>query len=416
MKCTATATPAQAKQLGFHPERLDRIGAFLARRYVEPGLLPMAQLLVAREGQPVYHASLGQARADGSPLGEDAIFRIASMTKPITSIAFMQMIEEGLVTLDTPVAKVVPELAALGVYTGGGGSFPFFPTRPCAPMRMVDLLTHMSGLTYGFQNRTSVDAAYRTLLNDGDRAWGDYDRYLAALAKIPLEFEPGTAWNYSISTDLLGIIVARLSGKSLGETFQERVFAPLGMTDTFFTVPEEKLGLLCDLWTFQPGTKPKLVGRAEDGTAVRPAAFEGGGGGLFSTTSDYDRFCRMLVGGGALDGVRIVSPKTLALMTSNHLPGGADLTQMSRSLFSEAHNAGTGFGLGFGITLDPVRTLIPGSSGEYFWGGIYSTAFFVDPVERIHMVFMTQLSPSSAYPIRRELKTLIYAALTDSYA
>lgn len=405
-----------ASNLGMSASRLARIEPFLEERYIDPGKLPMADILVGRDGETVYRATIGNARADGTPLEPDAIFRIASMTKPVTSIAFMQLVEEGKVALDDPVARVIPEFADLGVYNGGGGAAPFAPVKRCAAMRMVDLLTHMSGLTYGFQNRTSVDAAYRKTLPDGGRDIPGNDHFLAELAKIPLEFAPGSGWNYSVSTDVLGIVVARLAGMSLGDVFQERIFAPLGMVDTGFTLPEGERSRLADCWTYVPGASPKLIDRAETSKLTQPAAFQNGGGGLLSTTADYDRFCQMLIGRGALDGARIVSPKTLDLMTRNQLPGGADLAAVSQSLFSEASNAGAGFGLGFAMTLDPARTLIPGSAGEFYWGGMYSTFFFIDPVERLHMVFMTQLSPSSTYPVRRQLKTQIYGAVEESYA
>ena len=401
---------------GMNAERLARIEPFLRERYVGPGKLPMADVLVARDGEPVYRATLGQARADGTALRPDAIFRIASMTKPVTSIAFMQLVEEGKVALDEPVARVIPEFANLGVYNGGGGAAPFAPVKPCAPMRMVDLLSHMSGLTYGFQNRTSIDAAYRKTLPDGGRSMGGFDWFIAELAKIPLEFAPGTGWNYSVATDVLGIVVSRIEGKPLGQVLDERIFAPLGMVDTGFHLPEAERARLTDCWAYDPGKSSKLIDKGTDSKLTAPAKFEGGGGGLVSTVTDYDRFCRMLIARGVLDGVRIVSPKTLDLMTRNQLPGGADLAAVSQSLFSEASNAGAGFGLGFAMTLDPARALIPGSAGEFYWGGMYSTFFFIDPVERLHMVFMTQLSPSSAYPIRRQLKTLIYGAVEESYA
>ena len=401
---------------GMSKDRLARIAPFLQERYIGPGKLPMADVLVARDGKPVYRATLGNARADGTPLQPDAIFRIASMTKPVTSIAFMQLVEEGKVALDDPVARVIPEFANLGVYNGGGGAAPFLPTKPCALMRMVDLLSHMSGLTYGFQNRTSIDAAYRQTLPDGGRNIPGNDFLIAELAKLPLEFAPGSSWNYSVSTDVLGVVVARLAGKSLGEVFAERIFGPLGMHDTGFAIPEAERLRLADCWTFVPGKPPKLIDSAETSKLTRPATFENGGGGLISTTADYDRFCRMLIGRGALDGARIISPKTLDLMTRNQLPGGADLAAVSKSLFSESSNAGAGFGLGFAMTLDPARALIPGSAGEFYWGGMFSTFFFIDPVERLHMVFMTQLSPSSTYPVRRQLKTLIYGAVEESYA
>lgn len=399
--------------LGFDRDRLQRIDQHLATRYLEPGRLPHVQLLLAREGQPIHFCSLGQAREDGTPLSEDAIFRIASMTKPITSISFMMLLEEGLTALDDPVARVIPEFEGLQTYGGGGAGVPFV-TKACVPMRMVDLLRHTSGLTYGFQQRTNIDAAYRDRKLDGDRGKFDNDGFIQALADIPLEFDPGTAWNYSVSTDVLGVVVARISGMSLGEFFRTRIFEPLGMVDTAFQCPRDKAHRLPDAYVRHPKHKLALCDAGETSSWLTAPRFESGGGGLVSTTSDYHRFCTMLVNGGQLDGTRIVSPKTLQLMTANHLPGGADLTQLSQSLFSESSNAGVGFGLGFAVNIDPARTLIPGTAGEYYWGGMYSTAFFIDPVNRLTMVFMTQLMPSSSYPIRRELKTLIYSAMTRS--
>ena len=404
---------ADPEALGFNPVRLARIGAFLEERYVGPGRLPHADLLLARGGQPFYRVTLGQARADGTPLQDDAIYRIASMTKALTSAAFMMLLEEGKVALDDPVTRVIPEFAGLGVYTGGGGDAPFAPARPAmSVMRMVDLLTHMSGLTYGIQNRTNVDAAYRKARLDGHPSLASNDHFITELAKLPLEFDPGTGWNYSVGTDVLGVIVARLSGMNLGEFLQSRIFAPLGMVDTGFHCPPEKGHRLTDSWYYAPGEAPKLLDLAEKSNTLRAPRFESGGGGLVSTTADYHRFCAALADGGG----PLISPKTLALMAANHLPGGQDLTALSRALFSEAGNAGIGFGLGFGVVVDPAKTLVQGSLGEFHWGGIHSTAFFVDRLEKLHMVFMTQLLPSSTYPIRRQLKTLAYAAMTRSFA
>ena len=278
----------------------------------------------------------------------------------------------------------------------------------------------MAGLTYGFQNRTSVDAAYREVEFDFAREYHTSDEYLAHLGKLPLEFEPGTGWNYSVATDVLGIAVERLSGMRLGEYFQQHIFAPLGMTDTGFGVAPGQGDRLADAYAYQPGKPPKLVDRGADSKLLHEAKFHSGGGGLIGTIADYHRFAAMLLGQGAIGGepagARILAPKTLALMTSNFLPGGADLTSISRSLFSETTSAGSGFGLGFAVVTDPAKTLMPASKGEFYWGGAYSTAFFVDPVEGVTMVFMTQLYPSSAYPVRRQLKTLIYSALIDSRA
>ncbi|WP_240610290.1 serine hydrolase domain-containing protein [Sphingomonas pokkalii] len=397
---------------GFDPARLGRLDAFLKARYLDSGKLPHAQLLLARNGRIVHFSHQGAAREGGATVDESTLFRIASMTKPITSLAFMMLVEEGLVALDTPVHHVLPELKGVGVYAGGGGGVPFLTKPTAQPMRMVDLLRHTSGLTYSFQNRTNVDAAYREGRIENWHGNLTLDEFVAALGTLPLEFSPGEAWNYSVSTDVLGAVVARVSGLSLDRFFAERIFAPLGMHDTFFQVPEDKIHRLSDCWTMQEGTGPELYDRGEASAWARFPRLVSGGGGLVSTALDYHRFNTLLLNRGELDGVRIVSPKTIDLMTTNHLPGGSDLAAMSRALFSETTNAGTGFGLGFAINLDVAKTLIPGSVGEFYWGGMYSTAFFVDPVERISMVFMTQLSPSMLYPIRRELKTLIYSALT----
>ena len=395
----------------FVPERLDAIDAFVAARYLDTGKLPHAQLLVAADGEIVHFSHQGRAREAGGAVDEHSIFRIASMTKPVTSIAFMQLVEQGLVALDTPVHHVLPEFKDIGVYAGGGAGVPF-ATRPCAePMRMLDLLRHTAGLTYSFQQRTNVDAAYRERRLEAWHGHLDLDGFVAALAELPLEFDSGAAWNYSVATDVLGAVVQRLAGKPLDQVFATGIFMPLGMIDTGFVVPADKVDRLTDCWTFKPGEGRILLDRGAQSAWSRPPTQLSGGGGLVSTSLDYHRFCTMLLNGGTLDGKRIIGRKTLDLMTRNHLPGGADLASLSRSLFSEAANAGTGFGLGFAVNQDVAKSMVPGSVGEFYWGGMFSTAFFIDPVERISCVFMTQLSPSSLYPIRREIKTMIYAAL-----
>jgi CubicO group peptidase (beta-lactamase class C family) len=396
----------------FDSTRLARLDPFLKASYLDDGKLPHAQVLVADRGEIVHFSSQGAAR-EGADAGIDeaSLFRIASMTKPVTSVAFMMLLEEGRVALDTPVHRVLPEFKGLGVHNGGGGGAPFV-TRPLAePMRMVDLLRHTSGLTYSFQYHSNVDAAYREGKIENWHGNLDLDGFVTALGKLPLEFSPGEAWNYSVSTDVLGAVVQRLSGVQLAEFFAARIFAPLAMADTFFTVPADKLHRLTDCYHIVPGKGRQMLDRGEQSLWSKPPKLVSGGGGLVSTALDYHRFCRMLLNGGTLDGERLVSRKTIELMTANHLPGNGSLTTWSRSMFSETANAGIGFGLGFGVNLDPAATMAPGSKGEFYWGGMYSTGFFVDPVEQIHMVFMTQLGPSSAYSVRRELKTLIYAAL-----
>ena len=405
-------TIAKASAHGFDADRLAGIETFLKDRYLDSGKLPNTQLLVAREGEIVHFSSQGAAREGGASIDEGSLFRIASMTKPITSIAFMMLVEDGKVAVDTPVHHVLPEFKDIGVYNGGGGAAPFLTKATAEPMRMVDLLRHTSGLTYGFQNRSNIDAAYRDSKMENWHGGLDLAEFVGALGKLPLEFSPGEAWNYSVSTDVLGAVVERVSGMSLDRFFRERIFAPLKMDDTFFAVPADKIDRLTDCYTFVPGKGRVMYDRGAESAWSRMPKLLSGGGGLVSTALDYHRFNTMLLNGGALDGARIVGRKTIELMTKNHLPGGSDLSSMSRSLFSEAANAGTGFGLGFAVNMDVAKSMVPGSVGEYYWGGMFSTAFFVDPVERITMVFMTQLSPSSVYPIRRELKTMIYSALT----
>jgi CubicO group peptidase (beta-lactamase class C family) len=401
---------------GFDPDRLQRITRFIDDSYIKAGRFKGTQLLISRDGDPIHFDAQGALREDGRPMTADALFRIASMTKPVTSVAFMMLVEQGKVALDDPVHRVIPEWKGLAVRTGGGGGAPF-ATRPTdRPMRMIDLLRHTSGLSYSFQYRSNIDAAYRETRLENWHGPHDLDAVVKLLADIPLEFSPGDEWNYSVSTDILGLIVQRISGQSLDAYFRDHIFAPLGMDDTFFVVPADKVSRLADCYTQHPLKGVVMYDTAEESAWLKQPTQLSGGGGLVSSAADYHRFCRMLLNGGTLDGARILSPKTIALMTMNHLPGNGDLAGLSKSLFSEAANAGTGFGLGFAVNIDVARTMIPGSVGEYYWGGMFSTAFFIDPVERIIMVFMAQLSPSSTWPVRRELKTMIYAALTDSRA
>ena len=415
----------KVKDLGFSKERLQRIERFVQTKYVEPGRIPCAQIAIARDGETVYEAVLGLADVERQvPLKDDAVFRIYSMTKPIASVALMTLVEEGLIALDDPVTRHIPAWRDLGVYAAGVG--PFMTTPLARPMQVVDLLRHTSGLTYGFQSRTNVDAAYRKLKVGETHGGPDLEGFVGELAKVPLEFSPGEAWNYSVSTDVVGYLVQKVAGKPLGQILQERIFDPLKMVDTGFFVREDQQDRFTACYSASPTGPMDLQAKPsgaltlnDDPTTspfLKPPKLEGGGGGLVSTTADYLRFSNMLANGGELDGARILSPMTLRLMTSNHLPGGQDLTQMSRSLFSESTYAGIGFGLGFSVVFDPPKTLIPGSKGEFYWGGAASTAFWVDPVEHISVVFMTQLMPSSAWPIRRELRTLVYSALTESRA
>jgi len=418
-------TLASPESAGMSKTTLDRIEQHLKRRYVDAGRFPGTQLLVYRRGKVVHSSVQGFADIERkTPLKDDTIFRIYSMTKPITSVAFMMLFEEGRVALDEPVHKYIPEWKNLGVFVAG--TAPAFLTRPPSrPMLIVDLLRHTSGLTYGFQQRSNVDAAYREKkIGDVVKA-GTLETMIADLANIPLEFSPGEAWNYSVSTDVIGYLIGKISGQPFEQFLRERIFDPLGMSDTGFHVPADKARRFAACYSADPpgavtfhAAERKGILTLQDDPAtssfLSPPDLVSGGGGLCSTAADYLTFCRALVQGGELDGVRLIGPKTLKLMTSNHLPGGRDLPELSRSLFSEASYNGVGFGLGFSVTVDPAKTLIPGSAGEFAWGGAATTSFWIDPAEELVTIFMTQVLPSSAYPVRRELRTMVYAAITDS--
>ncbi|MEP6836636.1 MAG: serine hydrolase domain-containing protein [Bradyrhizobium sp.] len=418
-------TPASPESAGMSKAALDRLENHLKQRYVDAGRFPGTQLLIYRRGKIVHSTVQGFADVERKvPVKDDTIFRIYSMTKALTSVAFMMLVEEGRVALDEPVHKYIPEWKNLGVFVAG--TYPAFLTRPPSrPMLIVDLLRHTSGLTYGFQQRSNVDAAYReTKIGEVMKA-GTLQTMIEDLAKIPLEFSPGEAWNYSVATDVLGYLVGKISGQPFEQFLKEHILNPLGMNDTDFFVPKDKAHRFAACYSADPNggmtfhtteRKGSLTLQDDPTTSsfLSPPSFISGGGGLCSTTADYLTFCRTLLNGGELGGVRLLGPKTLKLMASNHLPGGVDLPTMSRSLFSEASYNGIGFGLGFAVTMNPAQTLIAGSPGEYAWGGAATTSFFIDPAEELIAIFMTQVLPSSAYPLRREIRTMVYAAITDS--
>jgi CubicO group peptidase (beta-lactamase class C family) len=403
----------KAKSHGFSKARLQRIEHFLQETYVGPGHMPCAQFLLSRGGELVHQTVIGQRDVErGVALTEDTVFRLYSMTKPVTCVALMTLVEEGRIALDDPVAKHIPEWADLAVFSAGVG--PYLTTPPARPMQVVDLMRHTSGLTYGFQNRSNVDAAYRKLGIADMHGKDDLEGMIRELAKLPLEFSPGEAWNYSVSTDVVGYLVQKLTGQSLDQAFRERILEPLKMVDTGFHVRPEQADRFAACYNAAPAGKMKLQDDPKKSPYLAPPKLFGGGGGLVGTAADYLRFATMLTNGGELEGARILAPKTVKLMASNHLPGGQDLTHLSRSLFSESTNAGVGFGLGVAVVFDAPQTLIPCSNGEFYWGGAASTAFWCDPLEDVTAVFMTQLLPSSTYPVRRQLRTLVYSALMES--
>lgn len=388
---------AAAQAAGMDPDRLDALVGHLDRAYLASGKLAHMQLLLSRDEQPLLSMTRGTARASGEPLRDDALYRIASMTKPVTSVAFMMLVEAGKVALDTPVADVIPEFADLRVGRGNRA-------RVKQVMRMIDLLRHTSGLTYGLQRQTPIDARYRALGLDEFQQKRTSDAFIADLARLPLEFSPGERWNYSVSTDVLGVVVERLSGMDLDAFFRTRIFDPLGMTDTGFVVRDDQVDRMTDAWRLDEDGQRVIADLGARSGWRRQGRFLSGGGGLVSSVADYHRFACMLLRGGELDGARLLLPETVAMMRDNHLPGGGDLARHSTGMFSEADYEGVGFGQGFAMNLE---------SREYYWGGVFSTYFWIDPIERLIGIFMTQLLPSSAYPVRSELRAGVRDSIVE---
>jgi CubicO group peptidase (beta-lactamase class C family) len=400
--------------VGLSSERLARIDRHLERRYLDQKKIAGALTLVARRGELAYLSAVGMMDLErGKPMREDTLFRIYSMTKPITSVALMSLYEEGRFQLEDPVHRFIAEWRDLGVYAAG--NHPTFQTLPCArPMRVRDLLAHTSGLTYGFMERTNVDAAYRKLgVGDRSRPGTTLREMVEQLAGLPLEFHPGTRWNYSVSTDVCGYLVEVISGQPFDEFLRERIFDPLRMEDTDFFVPEHKLGRFAANYSRRRDRTLRLEDDPSSSVYLRPPTFFSGGGGLVSTAHDYLRFCQMLLGGGELDGARILGRKTIELMTQNHLPDGQDLSALAFGQFAETTYDGVGFGLGFSVMLDLARAQVVGSPGEYAWGGAASTAFWIDPHEELIVIFLTQFMPSGTFNFRGQLKSLVYSAIID---
>lgn len=400
---------------GMNAAQLDRIRSHLTDRYLTPGKVAGFLPLVWRQGEIAWCEPLGSMDLErGLPMREDTIFRIYSMSKPITSVALMMLYEEGHFQLSDPVHRWIPEFRNLRVFRSG--SYPDFLTDPCErSMTVKDLLTHMSGLTYDFMHATNVDAAYRKAPVRGAQKGGTLDEFAETLGRLPLEFSPGTAWNYSVSTDVCGLLVQRMSGMRFGDFLRTRIFEPLGMVDTGFSVAEDKVDRFAANYQRGPDKSLRLLDDPHASPYVGEVSFEGGGGGLVSTARDYLRFCRMLLGGGTLrEGgaeVRILGPKTVELMSANHLPDGRDLTHWARGTFAETTYEGYGFGLGFSVNLGPGPTSTVGSAGEIAWGGAASTLFWVDPAEDLAVILMTQFMPSGTFNFRGQMKALVYPAI-----
>lgn len=383
--------------------RFHDVDRFVEGEYIRSGRLAGAQLAISHRGA-LHEACFGHLDREGSrPMVADAIFRIFSMTKPITSVAFMMLVEAERIRLDDPVARYIPGWANLAVRAAPAGG---------RPMRIVDLLTHTSGLTYGIQYRTAVDAQYRRTLSmrpDGQ----SLDDFIAALGGIPLEFEPGTVWNYSVSTDVLGYLIQKVSGRSFQDFLRERILDPLGMTDTDFVVPAGKRHRFAECYVHRNDDPLGIPGPSFDSDRTANPKFASGGGGLVSTIKDYMSFCEVMLNQGRSGSVRLLSQKTFQLMSANHLPHGMDLAAAAQGLFSGANYAGIGFGLGWATTIDPKTALVPGNPGDIFWSGMANTFFWCDPSEDLIGVFMTQILPSDIYPLQAQIKSRVYRALED---
>ncbi|MEW6188309.1 MAG: serine hydrolase domain-containing protein [Thermodesulfobacteriota bacterium] len=401
------------EEVGLSKERLARIEQHLTQRYLTSKKIVGTLTLVARQGKVAYLSPLGlMDRERNKPMTEDTIFRIYSMTKPITSVALMMLYEEGYFQLDDEVYKFIPEWRNLRVYASG--NFPLFlTTPPQRPMTIRDLMTHTSGLTYAFMERTNVDAAYRKLNIGVLGAGGTLREMIEKLAMVPLEFSPGTFWNYSVSTDVLGYLVEVMSGMPFDQYLQKKIFEPLRMADTAFYVPPEKTERFAANYRREPDKTLVLEDDPGKSSYGEPPTFFSGGGGLVSTAADYFRFCQMLLNGGELDGARILGRKTIELMTMNHLPEGKDLSELSVSTFTQIATEGNGFGLGFSVHLGSDKSQVIGSVGEYAWGGAASTAFWIDPKEDLIVIFLTQFMPNATFNFRNQLKAIIYPAIID---
>jgi CubicO group peptidase (beta-lactamase class C family) len=398
-------------EVGVDDARLARADAHLAR-YVDDGRLAGWQLLVTRRGRVVHSSTYGQRDLEaGLPVEPDVLWRIYSMTKPITSVVAMQLFEEGAVRLQDEVSRYLPSFADARVLVGGNVDQP--KTRPATePVRLWHLLTHTAGLSYAFTRSSLLDDLYA---RQGADPISSPDLDLAQMcdrwASLPLLFEPGSSWNYSVATDVLGRVVEVVTGQRLDEAFSQRVLGPLGMHDTRWWVDGDDAARLAALYAPHPSTGRAVRYDVMGAAALREPAMHSGGGGLISTAADYARFTAMLLRGGELDGARVIGPRTLAYMGRNHLPGGGTLAALGRGQFAEGTFEGVGFGLGFSVSVDPVATKVTATPGELAWGGLASTAFWVDRTEDLAVHFFTQLVPSSTYPLRTELRQLVYASL-----
>jgi CubicO group peptidase (beta-lactamase class C family) len=401
---------ARPEEVGMSSKRLENVSR-LVHGYVDDGKIPGAITLIARGGQVVFYETVGRMDVEaGKAMTDDTIFRIYSMTKPIASVALMMLYEEGRFQLDDPASKYIPEFEGLEVFARGTAEK--YQTRPPErEMTVRDVLMHTSGLIGGGRQHP-VSELYQKAELRGSRSDGTLADMIEKVGELPLFCDPGSEWNYGISTDVVGYLCEVLSGQSFDQFLKDRIFEPLGMRDTGFQVPNGQVDRFAACYR-RDGDGYALSDAPKESAYLTPRKYFSGAGGLVSSADDYMRFCKMLAGEGELDGVRILGTRTLEFMTDNHLPNGCDLAAMGQPQFTETRMDGIGFGLGFAVLLDSTVAQIIGTPGEYYWGGAASTAFFVSPEDELSLIFLTQLMPSGTYPFRRELRAVTYQAITD---
>jgi CubicO group peptidase (beta-lactamase class C family) len=406
MACQSTVVDAKntanaAESVGFSSQRLDRIAPAM-QSYIDQGKLAGTLTLVARNGKIVYLNAQGmQDKEAGIPMSEDTIFRIYSMSKPVTAVAAMTLWEQGKFHMFDPIAKYLPELANMKVYVSGSGDDMVVEDAK-SPIRIIDLFMHTSGFSYGFSN-SEVDKLYKKMLSKPDEL--NRDNILTKFAELPLTHQPGTAWNYGVSTDIIGFLVEKLSGKKLGKYMQETIFRPLGMKDTGFYVPADKVDRLTQIYSADKTGQTIVMEKEPVGDFMSDPKIHNAGGGLVSTMQDYFTFAQMMLNGGEINGVRILGRKTVEYMSSNHLP--KNLIPYSKT------SQGEGYGLAMSVTVDPELAGFMTSKGDFGWGGAASTYFRVDPEEQIVMISMAQFVPIGFHRYHDDFRNLVYQALID---
>jgi CubicO group peptidase (beta-lactamase class C family) len=399
---------------GMDGQRLARIDDHLRRRYLEPGKIAGCQVLVARRGEVAHAATLGLRDLErGDPVVDDTVWRLYSMTKPVTAVALLTLYEHGSFQLSDPVHRFIPAFRDVEVRERVDGSARLVP--PDRHMTVRDALMHMAGIGYGPPDaRFSLEALLSGPPSQRAGPEATLESFMDRLAAEPLVSHPGTQWLYAWSTDVCARLVEVLSGSRFDDYVREAVCRPLGMTDTGFQVRDDQAPLFAANYTRGPDKRLVLIDDPErSGYRAEPSYFSGSAG-LVGTAGDYLRFCQMLLGGGALDGVRVLSPKTVELMTSSHLPPGRQLRDVvAPGGYGEVGFDGMGFGLTVAVSLGPAATGVVGSPGEFSWGGAASTLFWIDPVEELICIFMTQLIPSGTFDFRGQLKAIVYGAIAD---